>query len=172
MTTTDYLVNAAFVLVVLRQARERQLDLRGLIVPLVVVFLVAQRYVHSIPTSGSDLVLVGLLASAGLTFGLVSGFATHVRVADGGVFVRVGWIAGILLVAGICSRMVFAFAVTHGARPAIRDFSIAHHIGAPAWPLALVSMALLEVTARIVTVQVRATRLRSVAAGRSALYRV
>jgi hypothetical protein len=173
MTTTDYIVNAAFVLVVLRQARERQLDLRGLIVPLVVVFLVAQRYVHSIPTSGNDLVLVALLAALGLTLGLVSGYATHVRTGEGGgVLVRVGWIAGVLLVAGICSRMVFAFAVTHGARPAIRDFSIAHHIGPAAWPLALVSMALLEVTARLVTVQLRAARLRPVATGRSAFYRL
>jgi len=173
MTTSDYLVNAAFVLVVLRQARERRLDLRGLIVPLVVVFLVAQRYVHSVPTSGNDLVLVGLLAALGLGLGLISGFATRVRAgADGAVLVRVGWVAGVLLVIGISARMVFAFAVTHGGRPAIRDFSVVHHIGAAAWPLALVSMALLEVAARLVTVQVRALRLRPAPVGRSAFYRL
>ncbi len=44
------LINAAFVFVVLRQARERQLDRRSLVVPLVAVYFVAQRYVHSIPT--------------------------------------------------------------------------------------------------------------------------
>lgn len=46
--------------VVLRQARERQSDVRSVVVPLVVVFFVAQRYVHSIPSAGEDLVLVGL----------------------------------------------------------------------------------------------------------------
>jgi hypothetical protein len=162
MTTTDYLINAAFVLVVLRQARERRLDVRGFVVPLAVVFIVARQYVHSIPTAGNDLVLAGLLASVGLALGLLSGFATHVR-ADGGgrALARVGWIAGGLLVAGICARMVFAFAIGHGAEPAIRSFSIAHQIGAAAWPLALVSMALCEVTARLVTVQLRGRRVQA-----------
>jgi hypothetical protein len=160
MTTTDYLINAVFILVVLRQARERRLDIRSFVAPLVVVFFVAQRYVHSIPTAGEDLWLVALLAGVGLTLGLLSGFATHVRAAaDGSVaLARVGWLAGGLLIAGISARTVFVFAVSHGAEPAIRSFSIAHHIGAAAWPLALVSMALCEVTARLLTVQLRGRR--------------
>jgi len=166
MTTTDYVINAAFVLVVLRQARERRLDVRGLLVPLAVVLFVAHLYVHSIPSSGNDLLLVGLLAAVGLTLGLVSGFATHVRLGGDGVpLTRVGLLAGGLLVAGICARMVFALAVTHGAEPAIRSFSIVHQIGAAAWPLALVSMALCEVTARLLVVQLRGRRVRATQAG-------
>ncbi len=74
---------------------------------------------------------------------------------------RVGWLAGGLLVAGISARTVFVFAVGHGAEPAIRGFSIAHQIGAAAWPLALVSMALCEVTARLVIVQLRGRRVQT-----------
>jgi hypothetical protein len=160
MTTTDYIVNAAFVLLVARQARERRLDRRSILAPLALVFLVAQRYLHSVPTAGNDLVLIAALASLGLGLGLVSGFATRVRLAsDGSAVARVGWLAGALLVAGICARMVFAFAVTHGAEPAVRSFSIDHHIGAAAWPAALVLMAVCEVTARLVTVHVRGRRL-------------
>ena len=159
MTTTDYLINAAFVFVVLREARERQLDLRSFVLPMVLVFFVARLYVHSFPAAGNDLVLIGLLASIGLALGLLCGFATHVRAgAEGVALARVGWLAGGLLMVGICARMVFAFAVSHGAEPAIRGFSIAHQIGAAAWPVALVSMALCEVTARQVTVQVRGRR--------------
>ena len=77
MTTTDYLINAVFVVVVLRQARERRMDLRSLVLPLVVVLFVAERYVQSLPTSGNGLVLIGLLASLGLTLGLLSGMTTH-----------------------------------------------------------------------------------------------
>jgi len=162
MTTTDYLVNAAFVFVVLRQARERRLDARSLVVPLVAVFFVAQRYVHSIPSAGNDLVLVGLLASVGLALGVLCGLATHVRAgSDGLALARVGWLAGGLLIAGICARMVFVFAVTHGAEPAIRGFSVAHQIGAAAWPVALVSMGLCEVTARLVIVHLRGRRLQT-----------
>ena len=44
MTITDYLINAMFLLVVARQARERELDRRSVIVPLILVFFVAQMY--------------------------------------------------------------------------------------------------------------------------------
>ena len=54
---------------------------------------------------------------------------------------------------------MFVYAVHHGAYHAVSAFSIANHIGAAAWPVALVSMALIEVSARLVTVQLRARRL-------------
>ena len=159
MTTTDYLINGLFVLVVLRQSRERALDRRSIVVPLVLVLFVAQMYLHSIPTAGNEMVFVAVFALAGVTLGLLSGFATQVRAgADGLALARVGWTAGLVLIAGIGSRMAFAFAISHGAEPAIRSFSIAHQIGAAAWPVALVSMAVCEVTTRIVTVQLRGRR--------------
>lgn len=160
MTTYEYLLNAAFVLLVLRQARERELDRRSVIVPLVIMLFVGSQYLHTLPTAGNDLLLIVLLAGAGLTLGVLGGFATRVRAADDGVArARIGWIAGALLVTGIGARMVFAFAVGHGFEPAVRSFSIAHQIGAAAWPVALVSMALVEVGARIAVVQVRGRRL-------------
>ena len=156
MRTTDYLINAVFVLIVFRQARERELDRRSFIIPLVIVAYVAHLYLRSIPTAGNDLALIGALGIVGLTLGVASGFATHVRAGENGLAVaRVGWIAGGLLIAGIGSRMVFAFAISHGARHAVANFSIAHQIGAAAWPVALVLMAVLEVSTRIAIVQLR-----------------
>ena len=156
MRTTDYLINAVFVLIVFRQARERELDRRSVIIPLAIVAYVAHLYVRSIPTAGNDLVLIAALGTVGLALGVASGFATHVRAGvDGLAVARVGWIAGVLLIAGIGSRMVFAFAVSHGARPAVASFSYAHQISAAAWPVALVLMALLEVSTRIAIVQLR-----------------
>jgi hypothetical protein len=160
MTTTEYLLNAAFVLLVLRQSRERELDRRSIVVPLVLMLFVGSQYVHSLPTAGNDLVLIVLLVAVGLTLGLLGGLATQVRAGDSGVALgRVGWIAGGLLVAGIGARMAFAFAIGHGFEPALRSFSIAHQIGAGAWPVALVLMALIEVGARIAVVQIRGRRL-------------
>jgi hypothetical protein len=165
MTITDYLINAMFVLIVVRQARERELDLRSVVVPLLLVAFVGHIYIRSIPTAGNDLVLIGLLGSVGLTLGVISGVATHVSAREHGLaVVRVGWVAGALLVFGITARMVFAFALTHGAHHAVASFSIAHQISASAWPVALVSMALAEVTARIATVQLRGRRVMSHAA--------
>jgi hypothetical protein len=159
MTTSEYFLNAAFVLLVLRQARERELDRRSVIVPLVLMFFVGTQYLHTLPTAGNDLALIAGLASVGLLLGLLGGFATHIRAGNGVALGRVGWIAGGLLVAGIGSRMAFAFAVDHGLGPALRSFSIEHQIGKPAWPVALVLMALLEVGTRIAVVQVRGRRL-------------
>ncbi len=159
MTITDYLINAVFVLIVLGQARERELDRRSFILPLAFVAYVAHIYVRSIPTSGSDLVLIGALGTVGLTLGIASGLATQVRAGENGLAVaRVGWLAGGLLIAGISSRIVFVFAIHHGARHAVASFSMAHQIGAAAWPVALVLMALLEVGTRITIVQLRGHR--------------
>jgi hypothetical protein len=156
MRTTDYIINAVFVLIVFRQIRERELTRRSWIIPLAIVAYVAQLYVHSIPTTGNDLVLIGALGTVGLTLGIASGFATHVRAGENGLAVaRVGWVAAGLLIAGIGSRMVFAFALSHGARHAVASFSVAHQISAAAWPVALVLMALFEVSARIAIVQLR-----------------
>jgi hypothetical protein len=160
MTTTEYLLNVAFVLLVLRQAKERELDRRSVIVPLVLMFFVGSQYLHTLPTAGNDLILIVGLAAVGLTLGVLGGYATQVRPGDKGVaLARVGWIAGGLLVLGIGARMAFAFAIGHGLEPAVRSFSIAHQIGAAAWPVALVLMALIEVGSRIAVVQVRGRRL-------------
>jgi hypothetical protein len=159
MTTSEYLLNAAFVLLVLRQARERELDRRSVIVPLILMLFVGSQYLHSIPTAGNDLVFIVLLAAIGLTLGLLGGFATQVRPGGNGIaLARVGWIAGGLLVLGIGARMAFAFAIGHGFEGSVRSFSIAHQIGAAAWPVALVLMALVEVASRIAVVHVRGRR--------------
>ena len=159
MRTTDYVINGLFVLIVLRQARERELDRRSAVIPLAIVAYVAHLYVRSIPTAGNDLVLIAALGTVGLALGVASGFATHVRAGEHGLAVaRVGVAAGALLIAGIGSRMVFAFAISHGARHAVAGFSQAHQIGAAAWPVALVLMALLEVSVRIAIVQLRGRR--------------
>ncbi len=159
MTTIDYLINLLFVFIVVRQAHERKIDRRYFAVPVVLVIWVASQYLHALPTAGDDLLLVAGLACVGITLGTVSGWATSIRHGEDGVaFARVGWLAGILLVAGISSRMVFAFALTHGLEPAVRSFSITHHITAAAWPTAMVLMALCEVGARLSTVYLRTNR--------------
>jgi hypothetical protein len=156
MTTSEYFLNAAFVLLVLRQAKERELDRRSVTVPLILMLFVGAQYLRALPTAGNDLLLIAGLALVGLTLGVAGGFATQVRADERGVaLARVGWIAGSLLVLGIGARMAFAFALGHGFESTVRSFSITHQIGAAAWPVALVLMALIEVGARIAIVQLR-----------------
>lgn len=82
------------------------------------------------------------------------------RGRDGVALARAGWLAAILWVVGIGARMVFAYSSDHGGGPAIARFSAARSItSGQAWVAALVIMALVEVTTRLVTMRLRGRRL-------------
>jgi hypothetical protein len=156
-----YLINALLVLLVIRQIREHQLDLRALAVPVLAVSAAAVMFLHAVPGGGSDIALDLLCLSAGAALGAIGGLATHLRVgADGRPLGRAGVLAAGTWIAGVGARMVFYFAATHGAGPAIAAFSIAHHItGSAAWTAALVMMALADVLTRLAVVYLRGHRL-------------
>jgi hypothetical protein len=161
-----YLINALLVLLVVRQIREHQLDLRALAVPVLAVAAAAVMFLHSVPSGGSDITLDLLCVSAGAAMGAIGGLATRLRRgADGRPLGRAGVLAAGMWIAGVGARMVFYFAATHGAGPAIAAFSIAHHItGSAAWTAALVMIALADVLTRIVVVYLRGRRLTAQAA--------
>ena len=155
-----YLINALLVLLVVRQVREHQLDLRALAVPVVAVGAAAVMFLHAVPGGGSDIALDLACLSAGAAMGAIGGLATHLRAgADGRPLGRAGVLAAGMWIAGVGARMVFYFAAIHGAGPAIARFSIAHHItGSAAWTAALVMMALADVLTRLVVVYLRGLR--------------
>ena len=156
-----YLINALLVLLVVRQIREHQLDARALAVPVLAVAAAAVMFLHAVPAGGSDIALDLLCVSVGAAMGAISGLATRLRLgADGRPLGRAGTLAASMWIAGVGARMVFYFAATHGAGPAIAAFSIAHHItGSAAWTAALVMMALADVLTRLVVVYFRGRRL-------------
>ena len=156
-----YLINALLVLLVVRQVREHQLDARALAIPVLAVAAAAVMFLHTVPGGGSDIMLDLLCVSAGAAMGAIGGLATRLRLgADGRPLGRAGILAAGMWIAGVGARMVFYFAATHGAGPAIAAFSIAHHItGSAAWTAALVMMALADVLTRLVVVYLRGRRL-------------
>ena len=156
-----YLINALLVLLVVRQIREHQLDARAPAVPVLAAAAAAVMFLHSVPGGGSDLALDLLCVLAGAATGAIGGLATRLRPGAGGrPLGRAGALAAGMWIAGVGARMVFYFAATHGAGPAIAAFSIAHHIsGSAAWTAALVMMALADVLTRLVVVYLRGRRL-------------
>jgi hypothetical protein len=167
MDATDYIINGALVLLVLRQIRGSRLDLVNLVLPVVLVGGAAAYFLRSVPTAGNDLTLDLVLAGAGAALGFLCALATRVwRGSDGMPMAKAGGIAAVLWVLGIGARMAFAFFSGHGAGPAITRFSIAHSItSSDAWVAALVMMALAEVLTRLITLRLRARRLPSPANG-------
>jgi hypothetical protein len=150
MSTFDYILDSALVLVVLLQIREHELNRRQIIRPLLIVALAVANYLRAIPTGGNDLVLVVLLALVGLTIGSASGLTVKLRTSlDGKLMLRAGWLSAFLWVLGMGSRFAFIYWVSHSGVATIARFSATHSItSGDAWTVALLAMAVCEVGGR------------------------
>ena len=150
MTTTDYILDSALVLLVLIQIPERRLTTKALVRPLVIVAIAVANYLHGIPTAGNDLVLIGALALTGLLIGVASGQTVIMRRGeDGEVLARSGWASGFFWVLGMGSRFAFLVWVSNGGAAAIGRFSAQHSItSSGAWTAALLAMVVFEVGGR------------------------
>ncbi|MFJ6699486.1 hypothetical protein ACIQM4_25915 [Streptomyces sp. NPDC091272] len=157
MTTTDWLIDIALVLVVFRQLREGRLDLKTFLIPLGIVAFVAHNYLDSIPTAGNDLLLVGALVGLGAALGIAGGIYTRIRSVDGHLLIKAGAVSAALWVLGMGARMGFQLWTEHGGgADDVARFSLAHHITSEqAWVAAFVLMALTEVITRLATIFVR-----------------
>ena len=163
MTTTDYLIDSALVLLVLLQIRDRELTIRQLVRPLIILGIAVISYLHGIPTGGNDLVLVGILALVGGLIGVASG-ATVIfrRTEDGRVMFRAAWLSAFFWVLGMGSRFAFAYWSSHGGADSIAHFSVNHSIsGGNAWTVALLAMAVFEVAGRTLVMAARRRELEA-----------
>ncbi|HEY8407529.1 MAG TPA: hypothetical protein VIK66_06095 [Gaiellaceae bacterium] len=160
MTTTEYLLNAALILVVVRQLRGKRLIGSAIYVPLGICAYVGFTYLRSIPTSGNDLTLVLIGSLAGVTLGTLCGLVTLVYPdRDGIPFAKATGAAAVLWILGVGSRIAFSLYAQHGGGPTIEHFSIAHSLSPEAWVAGFVLMAILEALSRTVVLLVRARRL-------------
>jgi hypothetical protein len=157
MTTTDWIIDIALVLIVFRQMREERLTARTILLPLAIIGWAASTYLHDIPTAGNDLVLAAAGAGTGVLFGLFGGFLTRVRVAEGHVRIRASLGAAALWVISMGFRLAFAVWTSHASGAAhVGRFSVHHDItSSQAWVVALILMAFGEVVVRLGTIVVR-----------------
>lgn len=157
MTTTDWILDSALVLVVLRQIRWSRIDAMFLLVPIGIVSFVAYKYLNPIPTGGNDLLLISAFAALGTVLGVAGGLTTHVRRDGNRIFVRAGFTAATLWVLGMGARLAFAVWTEHSGGPTVVRFSEQHHItSVQAWVSGLILMVLCEVGTRVGTILIRA----------------
>ena len=115
MTTTDYLIDSALVLLVLLQIKERPLTTRQLLRPVIILGIAVSSYLHGIPTAGNDLVLAAAFVLIGGAIGVASGQTVIMRRGEAGEpLVRSGWISGFFWVLGMGSRMAFLVWIANG----------------------------------------------------------
>jgi hypothetical protein len=158
MTSTDYIITAVLVLLVIPQLRGMRIGLRSLLLPLVAVGAAAAYYLKAVPTAGHDVALDLALGAVGLALGLLCGLATRVtRDAEGFLFSKATAIAALLWIVGMAARTGFVYYAEHSGAQAVYNFSRTNQItGQDAWTAALVLMALVQVLARLVVIRVRA----------------
>lgn len=159
MTTTDYLLNAFLIGLVVLQVRGHRVTRLRLIIPVVVTVWVASQFLHGIPTAGNDLVLEIGGAAAGAVLGVLAGVATSVRRDGPGAFAKAGGLAAVLWVLGVGARVGFSLWVTHGGASTVTRFSAAHGItSGTAWAAAFILMAMVEVASRTGVLALKAVR--------------
>jgi hypothetical protein len=157
MTTTEWLIDIALILVVFRQLREVRVGARFVLLPLALVSWSAYTYLRSVPTAGNDLVLVVLFTLVGIALGAGGGLTTRVRHDGAHALAKAGFVAAVLWLVGMGGRLTFAVWASHGGGETLGRFSIHHDItSGQAWVAALLLMAFAEVAARVGTIVIRA----------------
>jgi hypothetical protein len=150
VSAKDYLFSAVLIALIFLQVRGQPVTVWRLLLPVVIVGVAADRYLHGIPTSGNNLALAAACPAIGLCLGLLGGVVTSVRPGpDGRPVARAGPLAVVLWILGTGSRLALGIYASNGGRSAIESFARAHQIDArTALPTALILMALGEVCGR------------------------
>jgi len=147
MTTLDYLLSLLGLAALLLAMRRRELTDRRLRLQLILAGVIAAAFLHGVPTTGADGVLVALGVAAGA---LLGAHGTTLEVTPGGaVIARAGLLAFAVTIVAFGGRMAFAFAAGHGLGPAIGRFSASVGIHSEqAWVAALILMAVTDIALR------------------------
>lgn len=157
MNTSDYIFSAIFIALIFRQTRDRRLTAKGMLIPIAIVAIAANRYLHGIPTAGNDLILVAACLLIGAALGCASALATTVRAGPDRVpLANAGAVAVILWILGTGSRLAFGLYVTNGGEHTIATIGKTLAISGAAWAPALILMAFAEVIGRYGILTVRA----------------
>lgn len=156
MTLEDYIINFLLIALVIRQIRGKKLTTFGLLWPVALVLYFAGKYLRTIPTAGNDVPFIVSATLVGATLGILCGTFTRIYEKDGILIGKASWLAAVLWIAGVGSRLAFGLYGTHGGGPAIGRFSVAQHLsGEKTWIAALLLMALAEVIGRTLALVIK-----------------
>ena len=159
MSITDYVIDILLILVIFRQVRPHELSPRAALLPLALLILAGIIYLRPFTLRGNDLILIVILAAAGIVLGTLSGAADSIWRDGRRLMFQAGAVSVITWIAGMGFRFGFAYYAYHGGASSVASFSARHDItGASIWTIALVLMAFGQVLARLGVLQGRRIR--------------
>lgn len=157
MTSTDLVVAAALVLLVIPQLSGARLTTRNLVIPLALVILIGALSLRSIPRQGNDDELYEAAVVLGVLLGAGCAVNTRlIRLTDGTVLAKVGFLGAVFWIVGMAARVGFDYEEQHGGAAAIARIGREKMIsGTAAWSAALIFMALAQVVSRVILLRAR-----------------
>lgn len=157
MSITDYVIDILLIAVIFRQVRTRELTPRTALLPLLLIVAAGVIYLRPISLGGNDILLIVILAAAGIVLGTVSALGDRLQKGQNGqLLVRASATSVVAWVLGMGFRFGFAYYAYHSGATAVANFSRHHHLtGANIWTTALVVMAFGQVLARVGVLQAR-----------------
>lgn len=164
MSTTDYLIDIALILIILLRIKEQPLTRHKLVRPFIFVGIAIAVYLDGVPTAGNDLPLILTFALVGAAIGSLSGLTMRFRRGPSGeALASAGPAAVFFWVLGMGARMAFIIWETHSGAGTVTRFSVEHHItSAEAWTAAILAMAVAEICFATILQVVRARRVGTI----------
>lgn len=149
MNVEEWIISILLIGLVIWQIKGRKLTLFSLTWPLILVLYGAFTYLSQVPQYLSDWIFVFFTCCTGLMLGVGCGILTDVYRKNNIILARARILAAFLWIVGMGSRLVFGIFATNGGAEKIGELSIKLDLHSmETWPTALITMALVEVSAR------------------------
>jgi hypothetical protein len=164
MLTQALIINAVLLFVVLESdlGPHRTVTWFRVARPLITALLIIPFFLKGAATSGTGLTLEVVLAAAGLAAGLITTLLMRVYRSPktGRPVTRAGFLYAMVWTLVIAARSAFSYGSVHWFGPSLNRWMLHHHVTSAALTDALIFMALVMLLTRVITMGIRAARLR------------
>lgn len=121
-------MGAIFLVVLLTQFGRKKFTIRNAISPFIICGIVIKLCVKDIPTSGNDIVALGLMIAAGFLFGIAILFTVKVEWSEGKAFTIAGIPYLLLWILGLGWRILLSNYAEHWNPQGFMKFMITHKL--------------------------------------------
>ncbi|GMG73325.1 hypothetical protein LCM14_05670 [Priestia aryabhattai] len=157
---TWIIIGAFFLVVLLKQFGRKKFSIRNAIWPFIISGIIIKLYVKDIPTSGNDIVGLGLMIAAGILFGIAILFTVKVEWAEGKAFTIAGIPYLLLWILGLGWRLLLSNYAEHWNPQGFMKFMITHKLDVDIIAPAFISFTIAMFVTRTLGIALRLQMIR------------